>query len=135
MFRARDAVEQQPEIHYTGDDPVMLRQKQELERQREQAVQEALGPEDYAIYKIYQDPVFQQSQATAQELGASAAMVIPIYQINQATEAERLRIQNDATLSPGEKIEALAAARAEQQKSLQRLLGFDTSQNSSPANE
>lgn len=128
LFRARDAMEQQPELFYTGNDPVKLRRKQELEAQRESAIQKSLGAERYVTYKLYQDPLFQQSQATAQQVGASAAMVLPIYQINQVTEAERQRIREDATLSAEEKIDALAAAQAAQQKSLEKILGSEALQ-------
>ncbi len=123
MFRARDATDSQSELYYAGDDPVKLRRKRELEAQRETALQQAVGPERYVTYKLFQDPLFQRSQATAQQVGASAAMVLPIYQINQVTEAERQRIREDTTLTNEEKIDALAAAQAEQQKSLEKILG------------
>jgi hypothetical protein len=48
---------------------------------------------------------------------------LPIYQINQLTEEERRRISNDSTLTAEEKIDALAATQAEQQKSLEKILG------------
>ncbi len=123
LFQARDSIEQQDAINYSGDDPVKLRRKQELETQREAAIEKALGKERYTYYALNRDPLFRQSQTTAEELGAPAELVLPIYQINQLTAAERQRIQNDPTLTADQKIDALAAAQAEQQKSLEKILG------------
>lgn len=123
FFRARDPLDQQAEILYRGDDPEKLRRKKELETQRDAAIEQALGKEHFATYKLYQDPLFQQSRATAEQMGAPPELVVPIYQISQLTEAEQQRIRNDSTLSTEEKIDALAAAQAEQQKSLEKILG------------
>ena len=123
FFKARDPIDQQTDINYSGTDPEKLRRKKELETQRDTAVQQALGKERYGSYKLYQDPLFQQSRATAEQMGASAELVLPIYQINQLTESERQRIRNDTTLSNDEKVDAIASAQAEQQKSLEKILG------------
>jgi hypothetical protein len=130
LFHARDSIEQQDEINYSGNDPVKLRRKEELEAQREAAIEKALGKERYTYYALNRDPLFQQSQATAEQMGAPAETVLPIYQINQLTAAERQRIQNDSTLTVEEKIDALAAVQAEQQKSLEKILGPEYLQNS-----
>lgn len=123
FFRARDPVDQQSELHYNGDDPEKLRRKKELEKQRDDAIEQALGKENFATYKMYQDPLFQQSRATAEQMGAPAELVLPIYQINQLTESERQRIRNDPSLTDDEKIDAIASTQAEQQKSLEKILG------------
>jgi hypothetical protein len=125
LFHARDPIEQQPDMHYNGDDPVELKHKQDLEAQRDAAMQQTLGKERYAAYKLYHDPVFKQSQVTAEQYGAPPALVMPIYQINQLSEAERQRIRGDTTLTDDEKIDALAATQAEQEKSLQKILAPD----------
>jgi hypothetical protein len=123
LFRARDVVEQNPDVFYTGSDPVKIHQKQVLEEQRETAIREAIGDGRYAMYVLNKDPLFRQSQTTAEQLGAPADLVFPIYRINQLTDEEQKRIRNDATLSAEEKIDALATTQAEQQKSLEKILG------------
>jgi hypothetical protein len=55
-------------------------------------------------------------------------MILPIYQINRATQAEMDSIRNDDTLSNDEKVEALSQTQVEQQQSLQQLLGPDAFQ-------
>ncbi len=123
LFRARDSIEQQEELNYAGNDPAKLKRKQELESQREAAIEQALGKERYANYVLSRDPIFQESQATAEQVGAPAELVLPIYQINRLTETERQRIAKDNSLSAQEKIDALAAAQVEQRKSLEKILG------------
>jgi hypothetical protein len=122
LFRARDPIEQHADLHYDGDDPAQIKRKQTLEAQREAAIQQTLGKERYATYKLYHDPVFRQSQITAEQYGAPPALIMPIYQINQLTESERQRIRSDNNLTSDEKIDALASVQAEQEKSLQKIL-------------
>lgn len=122
LFRARDPIEQQVDINYSGDDPSLLKRKKDLEAERDVAIRDALGKDRHAQYKLYQDPLFRQSQATAEQLGAPPALVMPIYEINQLTQAELQRIRSDPALSDDEKVDALAAAQAEQEKSLQKIL-------------
>ena len=137
LFQARDPIDQQTEINYSGPDPTQLKRRQELEKQRDAAIQQAMGKERYATYKVYQDPLFRESQVTAEQRGAPPELVMPIYQISQLADAERQRIRNDTTLTADEKVDALASAQAEQEKSLQKILAPEVLQryqktNSSP---
>jgi hypothetical protein len=135
LFRVRDSIEQQPEYFYAGDDAVMSRRKRDLNVQVDAAMKQSLGADRYATYKLNQDPVYRESQITAAQYGAPPALVMPIYQINQLTEAERQRIRNDNSLSDDEKLDALAEAQAEQEKSLQKILSPEVLQQySQPTN-
>lgn len=122
IFRVRDAVDPQLPIYAKGDDPATLKKREDLEKQREDAVKEALG-ERYQMLKYSQDPIFRDAQAVAQQVGAPTEAVVPVYQINQAAEQEKQRINNDKTLSPDERAAALAATMAQQQESLRKVLG------------
>jgi len=132
LFRARDPSDQQMDIYYAGDDPALLRRKKELEAGRDAAMQETMGKERYAEYKLYQDPLYRQSQATAEQVGAPPALVKPIYEINQLTQKELQRIRFDTTLTDDEKLDALAAAQAERAKSLQKILTPEVLQKFQP---
>ena len=132
LFRARDPSEQEMDIYYAGDDPALLRRKKELEAGRDAAMQETMGKERFAEYKLYQDPLYRQSQATAEQVGAPAALVQPIYEINQITQTELQRIRFDTTLTDDEKLDALAAAQAERAKSLQKILTPEVLQKYQP---
>jgi hypothetical protein len=128
LFRQRDQIDNQPEMHYVGDDVAMLQKRTQLEAQRDDIMRRALGEERYAVYELNQDPVFRQSKATAEKLGVPTETIIPIYQINRLTQGELDRIRSDDTMTNEEKVEALAAAQVEQQKSLEKVLGADAFQ-------
>jgi hypothetical protein len=123
LFRQRDPLGSDADLYYTGDDPVRLQKRAQLEAQRDEIMRRALGEERYAVYELNQDPVFRQSKATAEKLGVSAETIIPIYQINRLTQSELDRIRSDDTMTNEEKVEALAAAQVDQQKSLEKILG------------
>ena len=108
----------------SGDDPVKLRRKQELEAQRETRASKSAWRGKLCHLQNLSGPAFPTVASHRRSNWArSAEMVLPIYQINQVTEAERQRIREDPSLSNEEKIDALAATQAEQQKSLEKILG------------
>lgn len=134
LFRQTDSIEQQREMPSTNGDAAQLKRQQELKAREEAALQQTLGKERFAAYKLSRDPVFQQAQATVEERNAPPALLMPIYQINQLTEAERQRIRNDSALTDEQKVDALASTQAEQEKSLQKLLSSEIVQRYRPTN-
>ncbi len=125
LFRARDAIDQQIQLYYSGDDPTSVQQRKLLEQQRDAAMKQALSPERLELYELSKDPGFQQAQATAQKYGTPPEAVLPLYRITQALEQEQQRIRIDPTLTAEERLEQLQAVRAEQEKSLLAILGED----------
>ena len=123
IFRAREALDQQILVASTGNDPVSVKRREELEKQREQAVKETLGAERYQMLRYTQDPIFRQAKIAAEQIGAPPESVLPLYQINQAVELERLRIRNDTNLTLEQRATALANMLTQQQESLRRVLG------------
>jgi hypothetical protein len=128
LFSALSGIIGQPVYFYAGSDPALLKQQQQLATQSEAVIKATLGAAVYAGYQLNQDPLYRSSQAMAQQLSLPAAVVLPIYQINRATQAEMDRIRNDDTLSNDEKVEALAQTQVQEQQSLQQLLGPDAFQ-------
>ncbi|HTA30889.1 MAG TPA: hypothetical protein VK731_10400 [Candidatus Cybelea sp.] len=128
LYAALSGIIGQPVFFYTGTDPNLLKQQQQLATQSEAVIKTTLGEVLYAAYQLNQDPLYRSSQSMAQQLTLPATMVLPIYQINHATQAEMDRIRNDETLSNDEKVEALAQTQVEEQQSLQQLLGPDAFQ-------
>ena len=124
LFTALSGVIGQPVFFYAGSDPALLKQQQQLVTQSEAVIKTTLGAA-YAAYQLNQDPVFRSSQALAQQLNLSAGVVLPIYQIDRATQAEMNRIRGDDTLSNDEKVEAMAQTQVQEQQSLEQLLGPD----------
>ena len=125
IFRSRDAVEQQLPLYAGGTDPASVKRREDLEKQKEESVKQALGTDRYQLLQYSKDPIFQQAHASAQQSGAPPDAVLPIYQINQAAELERQRISTDTRLTAEERAAALAKASSQQQESLRKVLGKD----------
>jgi hypothetical protein len=128
LFQLIDPIASQPAYYYSGADPDLLKEQQQLQAQSEAAVKQVLGEETYAAYKLNGDPVYLASKATAQQIGIPPESVMPLYQINRATQAELDRIRNDNTLSDEEKMEALATTQVQQQQTVEKLVGPDAFQ-------
>jgi hypothetical protein len=124
IFRARDPLDQQLQLS-DAEDSASLQQRRQVEQQREKILETELGPERYQAYVLNKDPLYVDAKATADRLGVSPSVVMPIYEVNQLTELERQRIRNDIDLSTEEKIEAIKSVLEEQQKTLLKLLGED----------
>jgi hypothetical protein len=123
LFSNLSSIIGQPLFYYAGTDPQLLKQQQQLLAQSEAVIKATLGVPAYASYQLNQDPLYRSSQVLAQQLNLPQSLIVPIYEINRATEAELDRIRKDDTLSSDEKVEALAQTQVEQQQSLQALLG------------
>lgn len=122
VFRIRDVYEQQLQALASGDTTTTASRRKDLEQQRDNDIKQALGQERYRYYQMSQDPVFQQARTTAEQSGAPAELVMPIFQINQLALKEEQRIKNDLTLSSEEREKALASIRTDQQNSIKTLL-------------
>jgi hypothetical protein len=123
LYSALFSVLGQPVYYYNGTDSGLLKQQQQLQAQSEAVIKETLGAQFYAAFQLSQDPLYRSAQAVAQRLNVPPSAVMPIYQINRATQAELSRIRNDDSLSNDEKVTALAQAQVEQQQSLEEILG------------
>jgi hypothetical protein len=123
LFNAISSINGQPLFYYSGNDPILLGQQQQLRAQSDAIIKATLGGQLYAAYQLNQDPLYRSSKAMAQQLGVPEASVMSVYEINRATQAELDRIRKDNNLSDDEKVEALSQAQVEQQQSLEQILG------------
>ncbi|MBI3880417.1 MAG: hypothetical protein HY301_10195 [Verrucomicrobia bacterium] len=123
LFRALDPIEQRLQLEVTGDDATSQSARAALEKQREETLQLALGPERYRAMKMQQDPLFVSARDVAEKAGAPAEAVLPLLDLNRATEAELKRIREDQSLTDDQREEAMAAAGRAKEKSLRQLLG------------
>ena len=123
LFQATDPIDLLPGYYYAGTDANLLKQQKELQAEHEAMVKEVLGEAVYATYKLNQDPLYLYSKTNAQQAGIAPESVLTLYQINRATQTELERIGNDTNLTEDEKIDALAAARVQQQQTVAQLLG------------
>ena len=125
LFSLRDGIEQQTQLYYGGDDPQLVKRRQDLEQQHEGTLAQVLGAERVALLKLQKDPLFSQAQTAVVRNDISPDAVLPIYQINQASALERQRIRNDPTLTDDEREAALDQVQEEQEDSLQKILQAD----------
>ncbi len=128
LFAALSGIIGQPVYYYAGSNPALLKQQQQLATQSQAVIKTTLGDTFYAACQLSQDPSYRSSQALAGQLNLPEKVILPIYQINRATQAEMDSIRKDDTLSNDEKIEALAQTQVQEQQSLQQLLGPDAFQ-------
>jgi hypothetical protein len=125
LFAALSGIIGQPVFFYAGSDAALLKQQQQLVTQSQAVIKTTLGAAVYGNYQLNQDPLYRASQAMASQLNLPAGVVLPIYQIDRATQTEMDRIRNDDTLSNDEKVAALAQTQVQQEQTLEQLLGPD----------
>lgn len=123
LFRVSDPIDQQLALLANSTDPAAAKRRQELEQQRDQAIQETLGNEDYKKFRLLQDPVYREAQNLAQQSGAPPEKILPLYEINRATAQEQLSIRSDNSLTGDQREQKLEAVQIAQQNAVRRLLG------------
>jgi hypothetical protein len=123
LFHLTDPIDQQLQLLSNTNTAAIAARRQDLEKQREEAIQQTLGTDDYKQYKLLQDSLYRDVSAVAQQSGMPSDKILPLYEISRATEQERQRIRDDATLSDEQKEQALETVQAAQRNSWRKLLG------------
>ena len=121
IFRARDSYEQQIAA-LNPTDPGTAARRAELERARDEALRQSIGPERFAFYQLSQSPLFRQAQEQAEQSGVPPEKVLPIFRINQAVQDEITRIQSDRSISEDQRRVALAMVQQQQRNSIDRIV-------------
>jgi hypothetical protein len=123
VFRVRDRLDQDYLNAVASEDALRVAQRDSSQKQSEDSIRQALGEERYQLYRYTRDPSFRRVQTLAEEIGAPPEVVVPVYQINQATNAERQRIRNDQSLTPEQREAAIETVLVQQKESLRKILG------------
>ena len=124
IFRARDAIDNEIELRYSGNDPASVRTREELERKRDATIEAALGPNRSGLYKATADPLFREAQFLAQQSGAAPEKVLPLYQIQVESARERQRIATDSSMTAAERATAIRAVAEQEEAARRRILGL-----------
>jgi len=122
IFRAIDPLEHQMQMEFGGIEAMSEKQRERFDRQRDEAIRDALTPQRYQAYLLTKDPLYRQAQMVALQYGAPPKAILPIYQMTKLNETKRQQIINDAKLTPQQKSEALNAMNLEQQQRIQRIV-------------
>ncbi|MGD1086555.1 MAG: hypothetical protein ABSA47_17600 [Verrucomicrobiota bacterium] len=128
LFAAVDPIVMDPDFYYQGGNAESRQRQQALQAQYQADLKLALGDAAYASLQLNQDPLYASARDAALQAGIPAQAVLPLYEINRATQTELNRIRADPTMSDEDKIDALANTRAEAQKSIEQLIGADAFQ-------
>ena len=96
---------------------------EEAERELQEQIKLALGPERYAEYQPAQNPIYQQMFRIAKQADLGTLDAKQLYQARLNAEEHALQIQNDQGLSPGQRDTALLGVRQETERSIMGVLG------------
>ena len=122
VFRATDSLDQQIEMLAGKDDANSVLQRNSLLKQRENAVQLALGKDRYQEFQLLHDPQFRDAVATAEKAGSPEAAQ-KIYEINRATAEELASIRANTNYTTEQKTIALKQVELEQLKASAQAMG------------
>jgi LysM repeat protein len=106
----------------TGEGPAVELQREALNRERQIAFQNALGPARYREYQRLQDPAYQRAIAEAQAAGVTSAADL-FYAIDQLGAQEKAGIARDTSLTPLQQELALRKLELEQTQAAAEALG------------
>jgi hypothetical protein len=124
IFRARDSIDNNIQLHYSGADATSAKGREELEKMRDDAVASALGPDRAALYRATNDPLFREAQFLAEQSGATPEKVIPLYQVQIEGARERARINSDANLTASQRADAIRAVQVAEEAARRKILGL-----------
>jgi LysM repeat protein len=128
IFRVSDPLNQQIQL-LSGSDAGSVAGRAALEKELQDAIKDALGPDRYQAYQLSKDPAYRDALALAQQAGASTNLVPGLYRLTQAFRQEQDRIRNDPNLTPEQKAEQLKNLDQQQQAMSNQLLGLATPDN------
>jgi hypothetical protein len=127
IFRARDAIDNEIQLNYSGADAAAVKMRDELEKKRDAAVAAELGPDRSALYRATADPLFREAQFLAQQTGATPEKVLPLYQIQLESARERARIAADNSMSPSDRATAIRKVTEQEEEARRKVLGLPES--------
>ena len=89
----------------------------------QEQIKQTLGAQRYADYELAQNQDFQQMYRVAKEAGLGAPEAKQVYAMKQQAEELAARIQNDQSLTPEQRGQALGGIRQETEKTIHTVLG------------
>jgi hypothetical protein len=122
VFRATDQIDHQIQLEYGGEEALSPKQREQLARQREQALASILGPDRYTRLVLGKDPLYRQAQRLVMESGAPDSATQPLYDLLKSGQSRRQQIQMSRTMTPEQKQDAMVALNQELLKQQKQLL-------------
>lgn len=123
VFRAVDALEHRLQLEFGAVDSLSARQREDFERQREDAIRGVLAPERYQRYLVGRYPLFRQAQLAVRRAGLADAVVLPFYEALNQHESRRREVLNNSTLNAEQRQLALQEIEKSKEAGIRKALG------------
>lgn len=123
LFRAVDALEHRLQLEFGAVDSLSARQREEFERQREDAIRSVLPADRYQRYLVGRYPLFRQAQLAVRRAGLADAVVLPFYEALNQHESRRREILNNSTLNADQRQVALQEVEKSKEEAIRKALG------------
>ena len=122
IFRATDQIDHQIQLEYGGEEALSPKQREQMMRQRDQAVQNVLGKDRYSRLILSRDPLYRQAQMMVMQSGADDAVTPELYEVFRNAQARRQEVQGNRQMTADEKQNALISINQEQLQKQRKLL-------------
>lgn len=123
VFRAVDALEHRLQLEYGAIDSLSARQREQFEREREEAIRDVLAPDRYQRYLVGRYPLFRQAQLAIRRAGLPDDRVLAFYEVLNAHESRRREVLNNTALNAGQRQSGLEELERERERGLRQALG------------
>ena len=114
IFHATDQIDHQIQLEYGGEEALSARQREQLGRQRDQAVEGVLGQEKYAQLILSRDPLYRQAQLMVMQSGAADTDTQTMFELLKSSQVRRQQVQVDPALTAEQKQSAMIQINQEQ---------------------
>lgn len=123
IFRAVDALEHRLQLEFGAVDSLSARQREEFERQREEAIRAVLPSDRYQRYLVGRYPLFRQAQLAMRRAGLSDSAVLPFYEVLNRHESRRREVLNNSALNAEKRQVALQEIEKTKEEGIRQALG------------
>jgi hypothetical protein len=123
VFRAIDALEHRLQLEFGAVDSLSARQREQFDREREEAIKRILPAERYQRYLVGRYPLFRQAQSEVRRAGLPDTVVLPFFEVLNEHESRRREVLNNTALNATQRQAGLQALEREKETALQRVLG------------
>lgn len=123
IFRAVDVLEHRLQLEFGAVDSLSARQREDFERQREEAIRKVLAPERYQRYLVGRYPLFRQAQLLVRRAGLPETSTLPFYEVLNEHESRRREVLNNSSLNGEQRQASLQVIERDREAGLRRVLG------------
>jgi hypothetical protein len=122
IFRALDAIQHRMQLEYGSEAALSTRQREEHQRFCNRSVQELLPPARFKAYLLTRDPSYQRAQLDAGRWGLNQQTTPRLYEFYRVQDGKRDKVNQDASLTPEQKAQAIQILAQEENKYLSDLI-------------